>query len=117
MLHTLKFTQYEETHDEFTVNMMLTAEFEGETIVAHSPDIAQSKAVGSVLDKHFRLLVEDIIGDVIRIAKEKGLLNINTDGMTFQDKISMFYIRQTVGFTNDLYKSCRHVSVVLTGIW
>jgi hypothetical protein len=117
MLHVLKFTSFEEVHDEFTVNMTLTAEFEGETIVTHSPVIAQSKAVDSNLDKHFRMLVEDIISEALRIAKEKDLLKINIDGMTFQDKISMFMVRQTVGFTNDLYKSCRHVSVVLTGIW
>lgn len=117
MLHTLKFTRYEEVHDEFAVEMKLEAEFEGEKLNGFSPTIAQSKAVDSLLDKHFRLMVEDVVNQALHVAIERGLLNINLSGMTFQDKLSMFYIRQTVGFTNDLYKSCRHVSVVLTGIW
>lgn len=117
MLHTLKFTRYEEAHDEFTVELKLEAEFEGEVLNGFSPAIAQSKAVDSLLDKHFRMMVEDVVDQALRVAADKGLLNINLSGMTFQDKISMFFIRQTVGFTNDLYKSCRHVNVTLLGIW
>lgn len=117
MLHVLKFTRYEEAHDEFTVELKLEAEFEGERMYGFSPTIAQSKAVDSLLDKHFCMMVEDIVDQALKSAVEKGLLNINLSGMTFQDKISMFFIRQTVGFTNDLYKSCRNVSVLLVGIW
>lgn len=117
MLHTLKFTRYEEVRDEFTVELKLEAEFEGERLNGFSPVIAQSNAVDSLFDKHFRLMVEDVINQALHVAIERGLLNINSSGMTFQDKISMFYIRQTVGFTNDLYKSCHHVSVILMGIW
>lgn len=117
MLYVLKFTRYEESHDEYAVEMKLEAEFEGEKLNGFSPTIPQSKAVDSLLDKHFRLMVEDVVNQALYVATERGLLNINLSGMTFQDKISMFMIRQTVGFTNDLYKSCRHVSVVLTGIW
>lgn len=117
MLHVLKFTSYAEVHDEFTVDMTLTAEFEGETLTATSPTIAQSKAVDSVLDKAFRSLVEDIVEQALKVSAEKKLLDINLGGMTFQDKMSMFFIRQTVGFTNDMYKSCRNVNVILLGIW
>lgn len=117
MLHVLKFTSYTEEHSEFEVDLTLTAEFEGETLVATSPTIAQSKAVDSVLDKHFRMLVEDVVDQALKHAVEKGLVNINLSGMTYMDKMSMVFIRQTVGFTNDLYKSCRNVSVVLLGIW
>lgn len=117
MLHVLKFTRYEEVHSEFTVEMKLEAEFEGEILNGFSPTIAQSKAVDSVLDKHFRVMVEDVIDQALRIALERSLLNINLSGMTLQDKISMLYMRQTVGFTNDVYKACRNVEVLLLGIW
>lgn len=117
MLRVLKFTNYSEVHDEFTVDMTLTAEFEGETLTATSPAIAQSKAVDSVLDKGFRVLVESIVDQALKVSVEKKLLDTNLGGMSFQDKMSMFFIRQTVGFTNDMYKSCRNVNVILLGIW
>lgn len=117
MLHVLKFTRYEEARDEFTVELKLEAEFDGEKLHGFSPTIAKSKAVDSVLDKHFRMMVEDIVDQALMCAAEKGLLNINLAGMTFADKMSLMFVRQTVGFTNDLYKSCRNVSVALLGIW
>lgn len=117
MLQSIKFTEYKEVHDEFVVQLTLSAEYEGQTFEVVSPEIAQTKAVDSLLDKTFRVLVEELVDDVLRVAKEKGHIKLNTHGMNMMDKLALFYIRQTVGFTNDVHRSCRNVNIILLGIW
>lgn len=116
MLNVLKFTRYVKTHDEFTVELKMEAEFEGEVLNGFSPVITQSKTMDSLLDKHFRMMVEDVVDQALRLSVEKGLLNVDLYGMSFMDKMSLISIRQTVGFTNDLHKHCCTVSVALLGI-
>jgi len=117
MLQSIKFTRYHEDHTEFTVQLTLEAEYEGQKFSAISEEIAQSKAVDSVLDKKFRNLVEQIIDDVLKVVTDAGKNELNLHGMNMMDKLALFYIRQTVGFTNDVHKSCRNVNIILMGIW
>jgi hypothetical protein len=117
MLQSIKFTRYQEHHTDFTVQLTLNAEYEGQKFEAVSHEIAQSKAVDSLLDKTFRVLVEQIVDDILKVATETGKNELNLHGMNMMDKLALFYIRQTVGFTNDVHKSCRNVNVILLGIW
>lgn len=117
MRPTITFTGYTEWHEEFTVDLKLVAKFNDEEIEVFSPTIAQSKAVDSVLDKNFRILVEEVLTNALKILHDKGEFEMNVSNMLLMDKMSMFNIKQTVGFNMDLYKSCRNTNVLLQGIW
>ncbi|QYN79921.1 hypothetical protein PQD71_gp028 [Kosakonia phage Kc263] len=115
MKPVLTFTDYIEERDEFVVTMEILAKIGDEQFVFVSPKLSETRATDAILDRYYRMGLEDIFTRALQYLEKSGQMGMNVHGMTLMDKMSFFDIKQTVVYNNALHQNHRETNILFAG--
>lgn len=119
MKPTITFTDLIENRDNnmYSVELLARVSPGNQVLKAISPPVALEMADSVKCDEIFRSSLNQL-GIAAHMSATKHGVNLpSLSFITLADLMSMFDIKQTVTFNNDLHKAGRSTSFILEAIW
>lgn len=113
----LIFTEYKEDHGEFATSMEMSCSVNGNICTAHSGDFSTAKATDQLMDIKFVNLLDQLTREVMDALIKSGAPMMDPREMVLVDRLSLFEIKQTVEFNNQLNGHFRDTSIITKAIW
>lgn len=119
MKPTITFTDLIENRDNNMYSLEILAKVTptGKPVKVLSPPVALEMADHGKCDDIFRISLNQLLIAAHSLATDAGVKLPPSAFMSLPDLLSMFDVRQTVQFNNDLNKAGRDTSVIMEAIW